>query len=133
MNIFGFIIAVYCLFLIDTISQLFSMKNTGKRDVYYSHSYYHNQFNIFFNHNILGIVFPGVILLCVLLSFMKWYFAIPLSVVLYFVLVGVIFKISTLIFDKNINVFKILILHPKIFRLIAIVGFCLFIYLRLFK
>lgn len=123
LNLFGLLVVIYNLFLIDTISQLFANK-TEKRKVYYDLLYYHNKFNTFFNHFIIGIAFPAI----VLLSIMKWYFAIPL----YFILTQIIFKISTFIFDKNINYFKVIILWPKTLRLLAIILFALFIYKKFY-
>lgn len=133
MNIFGFIIVFYCIFL-SRIIDLF-MYDNSKMNLYNVFLNYYTKFNIFFNVKILGLIIPNVILLCILLSFMKWYFAIPLTIVLHLVLFGVVYILLNAILYKDINMnkFKIIIRYPIIFRLIAIVGFCLFIYLRLFK
>lgn len=132
MNIFGFIIVFYCIFL-SRIIDLF-MYDNSKMNLYNVFLNYYTKFNIFFNVKILGLIIPNVILLCILLSFMKWYFAIPLTIVLHLVLFGVVYILLNAILYKDINMnkFKIIIRHPIIFRLIAIVGFCLFIYLRFF-
>ena len=93
LNLFGLLVVIYNLFLIDTICQLFA-NQSGKREVYYDLLYYHNKFNTFFNHFIIGIAFPVIVLLCI----MHWIFVI----FLYFILTKIIFKISTFIFDKNV-------------------------------
>ena len=112
LNLFGLLVVIYNLFLIDTICQLFA-NQSGKREVYYDLLYYHNKFNTFFNHFIIGIAFPVIVLL-------------------YFILTKIIFKISTFIFDKNINYFKVIILWPKTLRLLAIILFALFIYKKFY-
>lgn len=123
LNLFGLLVVIYNLFLIDTICQLFA-NQSGKREVYYDLLYYHNKFNTFFNHIIIGIAFPVIVLLCI----MHWIFVI----FLYFILTKIIFKISTFIFDKNINYFKVIILWPKTLRLLAIILFALFIYKKFY-
>jgi len=133
MKIFGFIIVFYCLFLKSVINSF--MHNIPNKNIWYENFLnYYTKFNIFFNDKILGLIIPYVILLCILLSFMKWYFAIPLTIVLHLVCYGVVYLLLSAILYKDIkmNVFKVIIPYPKIFRLIAIVGFCLFIYLRFF-
>lgn len=132
MNIFGFVIVFYCLFLAKIIDLY--MYDNSKMNLYNVFLNYYTKFNIFFNVKILGLIIPNVILLCILLSFMKWYFAIPLTIVLHLLCFGVVFLLLELICYKDINMnkFRIMIRYPIFFRLIAIVGFCLFIYLRFF-
>ena len=123
LNLFGLLVVIYNLFLIDTIHQLFD-NQSGKRKVHYDILYYHNKFNTFFNDCIIGILFPLIVLLCI----MNWI----LVIFLYFTLTKIIFKISTFIFDKNINYFKVIILWPKTLRLLAIILFALFIYKKFY-
>lgn len=121
METIGYITIVYCLFLVDTFSQLFS-NETGKRQVFYSVSTFHNRSFIFFIHKVIGIIFPAIILLILL----KWYWAIPL----YFILVDIIFRITSYIYDRNLNLFKVIILSPRFFSFVSVVLFLIFIYLR---
>lgn len=121
IEIIGYITIVYCLFLVDTFSQLFS-NQTDKRQVHYSMSTFHNPIFIFFVHKVIGIAFPAIVLFILL----KWYWAIPL----YFVLVQIIFKITSYIYDRNLNIFKVIVLSPMFFAFISIALFSVFMYLR---
>lgn len=124
MEALGYFTIVYCLFLIDTFSQITNNK-VGNRKVMYSISTFGNRNFHFFIHIIMGIIFPAIILLILL----KWYWAI----LLYFILVQIIFKINTYVYDRNLNLFKIIVLSPKFFSMLSVVCFCLFIYLKFLK
>lgn len=117
--IFGIFIFIFCLFLTDAISQLFS--GIPNRQVFYNYAYYYKESNIFIIYNIIGKLIP----LTILLILMKWYFAYPL----FFISIEIVFFFSKRLFDNNINIFKIIILHPKFFRNIVFLLFGLFIYL----
>lgn len=133
MNIFGFVIVFYCLFLAKIIDlYMYDNSKMNYNNIFLS---YYTKFNIFFNKKILYLIIPSVILFCILLSFMKWYFAIPLTIVLHLLCFGVVFLLLELICYKDINMnkFRIMIRYPIFFRLIAIVGFCLFIYLQFYN
>jgi hypothetical protein len=123
VDAFGIFIAIYSLFLIDTISQIFS--GVPNRKVAYRMSYYHSPVVSFYNHNIIGTVIPGFILF----SIMSWYFALPL----YFILVQIIFLCSKRLFDSNIKIFKTIILRPQIFNTLLIIFLMIFINLKYVK